>query len=382
MNLEANPDLTSNLHHAFQDLEDPRAANSSHPLINIVVIALLAVIAGANDFTEFEEYGHAKRAFLARFLDLSQGIPSHDTFLRIFAQLNPTSWQSCVLDWVRGTISNKLERDHNAIDGKVLRGSNTDDDKAVCLVNAWSTRLGLCLTQTTVSHKSNDITALPHVIETLDLFDLTGCTVTIDAMGCQREVARLLTEKQALYVLGLKDNQAKLAEDVRWLFDDAFEHNFEHVPHDFFATHERAHGRIEIRRCWVLSELSYLERHDWPGLERVVLIESERTIKGVTSVERRFYLSALTAGAAKTLETVRAHWGIENSLHWVLDVIFAEDAHQVRSDHAAANLGVLRRWALNLLRLTPSPRRGMSLKNKRNRAGWDDSFLELVLAQV
>jgi predicted transposase YbfD/YdcC len=382
VNLESNPNLTSNLHHAFQDLEDPRATNSSHPLINIIVIALLAVIAGANDFTEFEEYGYAKQAFLARFLDLSNGIPSHDTFLRTFAKLNPTSWQTCCLDWVRGTIKNNLEQDHIAIDGKVLRGSNSDDDKAVCLVNAWSTRLGLCLTQTTVSQKSNEITALPHVIETLALFDLTGCIITIDAMGAQREVARLLIEKHALYVLALKDNQAKLAEDVRWLFDDAFKHNFQGVPHDFFETQEQAHGRNEIRRCWVLSELSYLEHHNWPGLERVVLIESERTVKGVTSVERRFYLSAVTEGAEATLSTVRAHWGVENSLHWVLDVIFAEDAHQVRADHAAANLGVLRRWALNLLRLTPSPRKNMSLKNKRNRAGWDDSFLELVLAQL
>jgi predicted transposase YbfD/YdcC len=278
---------------------------------------------------------------------------------------------------------------------EVLRGSNSDDDKAVCLVNAWSTRLGLCLTQTTVSQKSNEITALPHVIETLALFDLTGCIITVDAMGAQREVARLLTEKHALYILALKDNQAKLAEDVRWLFDDAFKHNFQDVPHDFFETQEQAHGRLEIRRCWVLSELSYLEHHNWPGLERVVLIESERTVKGVTSVERRFYLSALTEGAEATLAIVRAHWGVEreqpercclvskkNSLHWVLDVIFAEDSHQVRADHAAANLGVLRRWALNLLRLTPSPRKNMSLKNKRNRAGWDDSFLELVLAQL
>ena len=154
-------------------------------------------------------------------------------------------------------------------------------------------------------------------------------------------------------------------QDVRWLFDDAFKHNFQDVPHDFFETQEQAHGRLEIRRCWVLSELSYIERHNWPGLERVVLIESERTVKGVTSVERRFYLSGLTEGAAVTLSTVRAHWGVENRLHWVLDVIFAEDSHQVRSDHAAANLGVLRRWALNLLRLTPSPRKNMSLKNKR-----------------
>jgi hypothetical protein len=212
-----NPDpdtqLTSSIHQAFQDLEDPRANNRIHPLINIVFIALVAVIGGANDFTEIEEFAHAKQAFLSRFLDLNEGIPTHDTFARIFAKLNPSSWQTCLLDWIRVRLQGHLNSDHVAIDGKVLRGSNSDETKAVCLVNSWSTRLGLCLTQTTVSQKSNEITALPHVIETLDLFDLTGTTITIDAMGAQREVARLLIEKQAMYLLGLKDNQPKLAGD-------------------------------------------------------------------------------------------------------------------------------------------------------------------------
>jgi predicted transposase YbfD/YdcC len=381
-----NPDpdthLTNSIHQAFQDLDDPRANNRIHPLINVVFTALVAVIAGANDFTEIEEFAHAKQAFLSKFLNLNEGIPTHDTFARIFARLNPSSWQTCLLDWIRVRLQGHLKSDHIAIDGKVLRGSNSDEMKAVCLVNAWSTRLGLCLTQTTVNQKSNEITALPHVIETLDLFDLTGTTITIDAMGAQREIARLLTQKQAMYLLALKDNQPKLAGDVRWLFEDAQNRNFEGVPHDFHSTKEVAHGRVEVRQCWVLSDLSYLEPHAWPGLERVVLIESIRTLKGVTSRESRYYLSSVTSGAAATLATVRAHWGVENALHWELDVVFAEDAHRVQAGHSAANLGGLRRFALNLLRCTPSPRKNMSLKNKRARAGWDDSFLEAVLMQL
>lgn len=382
MNPDSETNLTNSIHQAFKDLEDPRANNRIHPLINIVFIALVAVIAGANDFTEIEAFAHAKQAFLNRFLDLNEGIPTHDTFARMFARLNPSSWQTCLLDWIRVRLQGRLNSDHIAIDGKVLRGSNSDDTKAVCLVNAWSTRLGLCLTQTTVSQKSNEITALPHVIETLDLFDLTGSTITIDAIGAQREVARLLTEKQATYLLALKDNQLKLAEDVRWLFEDAQNRNFENIPYDFHATEEVAHGRVEVRQCWVLSDLSYLEPHKWPGLERVVLIKSLRTVKGVTSRESRYYLSSVTDGAVATLATVRAHWGVENSLHWELDVVFAEDAHRVQTDHGAANLGGLRRFALNLLRCTPSPRKNMSLKNRRACAGWDDSFLEEVLMQL
>lgn len=378
-----NLDLTSSLHAAFADLPDPRANNRIHPLINIVLIALLAVIAGADDYTEFEEYGHAKHAFLGRFLKLEEGIPSHDTFARVFALLDPTRWQACCLDWVRHALRGQLEpEDLIALDGKVLRGSGSDAERAVNLVSAWSTRAGLCLAQTQVNGKSNEITALPPLIETLDLLDLSGCTVSVDAVGAQREVARLLTEKRAAYLLALKDNQARLAEDVAWLFRDAFQRGFQGVGHDYFETNERWHGRDEHRCCWVLSEVSFLEPHAWPGLRAVALVESQRTIQGVSSLERRYFLSSLEASAVRTLGAVRGHWGVENSLHWALDVVFNEDAHRARSGHAAANLGVLRRLALNLLHRAPAPKRGMSLKGKRKRAGWDDAFLERVLAQL
>lgn len=209
--------------------------------------------------------------------------------------------------------------------------------------------MGLCLAQTRLSHKSNQITALPSLIETLSLFDLAGCTVTVDAMGSQREVARCLIEKEAGYVLTLNDNQPWLAASHGWLFEDALRHEFQNLPFDACETFERAHGREERRRCSGLSDLSLLKPHAWPGRQSVVLVEARRTLKGGSSTERRYYLSSLEASAARTLEVVRAQWGVENGLHWVLDVVFNQDAHRGRSGRAAANLGVLRRLALNLL---------------------------------
>jgi predicted transposase YbfD/YdcC len=377
------PELAIGIREAFKELPDPRAENTVHPLINIIVIALVAVIGGANDYTEFEEFGEAKREWLSGFLDLGTGIPSHDTFGRLFARLDPMRWQSCLVDWVRYAVEgNLIKGDVIGLDGKCLRGTHEDDERATYLVNAWSTRLGISLAQSKVNAKSNEITALPELIETLDLFDVSGCTVTIDAMGAQREIARLVLQKDANYVVALKDNQPKLHEDVKWLFKDAFEHDFKQRPHDYAQTQERGHGRDEVRCCWVMNELSYLDTHTWPGLQSIVLVESQRTLKGVTSTERRYYLSSLEATASEHLAIIRAHWQVENSLHWVLDVVFNEDQHRARKDHAPANLAMLRQLALNLLKRTPPPKSKMSLKNLRKRAGWDTHFLEHVLAQL
>jgi predicted transposase YbfD/YdcC len=376
-------ELAISLREAFQELPDPRAENTVHPLINIIGIALVAMIAGANDYTEFEEFGESKKEWLGGFLDVATGIPSHDTFGRLFARLDPVRWQSCLVDWVRYAVKGKLIKgDVIGLDGKCLRGTHEDDERATYLVNAWSSSLGISLAQSKVNAKSNEMTALPEVIETLDLFDVSGCTVTIDAMGTQREIARLVLEKDANYVLALKNNQPKLYEDVKWLFKDAFEHDFEQHPHSYNHTQERGHGRDEVRRCWVMNELSYLNTHTWPGLQSIVLIESQRTLKGFTSTKRRYYLSSLSATASEHLAIIRAHWQVENSLHWVLDVIFNEDQHRARKDHAPANLAMLRQLALNLLKRTPPPKAKMSLKNLRKRAGWDTDFLEHVIAQL
>jgi predicted transposase YbfD/YdcC len=383
MDENENTGLVVSLKEAFKELPDPRAENSKHPQINIIAIALIATIGGANDYTEFEEFGESKQEWLRRFLDLKTGIPSHDTFGRVFAKLDPLRWQSCLVDWVRYTVKGKLLKgDVIGLDGKCLRGTCEDEERAMYLVNAWSTTLGISLAQTNVTAKSNEITALPDLIETLDLFDVSGCTVTIDAMGTQRDIARLVMEKDAQYLLALKKNQPTLYEAVSWLFEDAFKHNFVDRPHSFMHTQEQGHGREEQRPCWVLSELSYLEPHAWPGLQSVVLIESQRTLKGVSSFERRYYLSSLRVTATEHLRIIRSHWQIENALHWVLAVIFNEDKHRARKDHAPANLAMLRQLALNLLKRTSPPKPKMSLKNLRKRAGWDTDFLEHVLAQL
>jgi predicted transposase YbfD/YdcC len=383
MNEYLKPELAQSLKEAFKELPDPRAENTVHPLINIIVIALVAMIAGANDYTEFEEFGESRKEWLGNFLDVRTGIPSHDTFGRVFARLNPVRWQSCLVEWVRYALGGKLIKgDVIGLDGKCLRGTHDDDERATYLVNAWSTALGISLAQVKVNAKSNEITALPDLIETLDLFDVSGCTLTLDAMGTQREIARLVMEKEANYVVALKDNQPKLSEDVKWLFEDAFKQDFLNRPYSYTQTQEYGHGREELRRCWVLSELSYLEPHQWPGLQSVVLIERHRKVQGVTSMEQRYYLSSLMQPASVLLTIIRAHWQVENSLHWVLDVIFNEDKHRARKDHAPANLGMLRQLALNLLKHTPPPKPNMSLKNLRKRAGWDSAFLEQILDRI
>lgn len=377
------PELAQSLKETFKELPDPRAENTVHPLMNIIVIALVAVVAGANDYTEFEEFGLAKREWLGQFLNLTTGIPSHDTFGRFFARLDPVRWQSCLVDWVRYAVKGKLIKgDVIGLDGKCLRGTREEETHATYLVNAWSTTLGISLAQSKVTAKSNEITALPDVIETLDLFDVSDCTVTIDAMGAQREIARLVLAKEAQYVVALKGNQPKLYEDVQWLFQDAFNHDFGQRPHDYAQTQERGHGRDELRRCFVLTDLSYLNTHAWPGLHSIILVESQRTFQGITSLEKRYYLSSLKKSASEVLAIIRSHWQVENSLHWILDVIFLEDKHRARKDHAPTNLSMLRQLALNLLKRAQPPKPKMSLKNLRKRAGWDSDFLELVLAQL
>jgi predicted transposase YbfD/YdcC len=370
--------LGQSVRDAFGDLPDPRAAQRRHPLLNIVTIALIAVIAGADDCTEFEQFGWAKYSWLETFLDLSHGIPSHDTFSRTFALLDPTHWQSCFVDWVRFVLKGQLEPgDTLALDGKCLRGAG---EQAVYLVNAWSSAQGLCLAQTQIAEKSNEITALPGLLETLSLLDLQGCTVTVDAMGTQREVARSIVAKQADYLMALKANQPSLSDDVQWLFAQPRDTQGQLLGLEHAETRATQHGREEHRQAWVISDIAYLAAHAWPGLQAVVCLRSQRTVRGKTTVEQRFFLSSAPLTAQSALERIRAHWEVENKLHWVLDVLFKEDRHRARLGHGPANLGVLRQLALNLLRRTPSPPRVTSLKGKRKRAAWDTSFLEQVLA--
>lgn len=357
----------------FKDLPDPRVERSKqHSLVDIVSIALSAVIAGAGSFYEIESFGHTKRDWLEKFLELKNGVPSHDTFNRVFSLLEPTHFQACALDWVRAVIGGTLSAgDVLAVDGKQLCGSANAELRAVHMLNVWSHQHGLCLTSTAVDGKSNEITSLPGLLDTLSLLEIAGCLVTVDALNTQREVAKRVKAHSAEYVMALKGNQGTLFEDVVWLFET--EHR---ASENVFETCERNRGRDEVRHCTVLDELDYLETHQWPSLKSVAKVRCERTLKGKTTQEVRYYLCSFKAEAAKVLHAVRSHWEVENKLHWTLDVVFGEDQHDYAQRRGAENMSVLRQFALNLIKQDGS--KG-SLKGKRKKAAWDDDFRTRIL---
>lgn len=365
----------------FASLEDPRdPRGKEHPLLDIISIAICAVICGAESWIDIEEYGQAKLAWLQTFLALPNGIPTHDTFARVFARLDPDQMQQCFVSWIRA-ISRLTQGEIIPIDGKTVRGSydHRNGKGAIQMVSAWASANRLVLGQRKVDEKSNEITAIPQLLAVLSL---AGCVVTIDAMGCQREIATAIIDGGADYVLALKENQPRLFEDVQWLFEQAESVQFQAVEHDVARSVEKGHGRIEIRRCWTLSgaTLDYLvQKSDWKGLQTVAMVESERRGNGKVSRERRYYLSSLGQDAEVMNAAIRTHWAIENGLHWVLDVSFAEDRCRIRKDHAPQNMSVLRQIALNLLGQDKSTQ--ISIKAKRKKAGWDDAYLVKVLAQ-
>jgi predicted transposase YbfD/YdcC len=363
----------------FGSLEDPRdIRGKEHLLLDIITIALCAVISGAEGWEDMAEYGRAKQDWFSTFLSLPHGIPCGDTFGRVFARLDPEQMQSCFVSWVNA-ISTLLGAEVVAIDGKTLRHS---DDRgcgkaAIHMVSAWASANRLVLGQRKVDDKSNEITAIPALLKVLEI---TGCIVTLDAMGCQREIATAIVERGADYVLALKGNQGGLFEDVQWLFQQAQASGFEDVAHSFAQSIDKGHGRIEIRRCWTLSELDYLvQRPLWSGLQTVVMVQSERHHNGQITLEERFFISTLASQAALLLNTVRTHWSIENSLHWVLDVSFHEDACRIRRDFAPQNMAMLRHLALNLLSQDSSSKRGIAARRKK--AAWDHSYLIKLLTQ-
>ena len=353
----------------FEALPDPRIERQKqHRLLDIITIALSAVISGGESFYDMETFGKTKREWLGKFLELENGVPSHDTFNRVISLLDPAQFQTCALNWVRAVVGGKLSAgDVLAIDGKQLCGSVSENVRAVHMLNVWSHEHGLCLASTAVDGKRNEITHVPGLLDTLSLLDLEGCTVTVDALNTQRDIAAKLKTHKAEYVMALKGNQGTLLEDVTWLFDNADTDQ----ASNRFETHERSRGRDQWRHCTVLSDLDYLTTHRWPGLESVAKVSSKRTFKGKTTCELRYYLCSFKTQAEKLLQTVRAHWDVENKLHWTLDVVFGEDAHNYAHRRGAENMAVLRQFALNLLRQDDS--KG-SLKAKRNKAAWDDEF--------
>jgi predicted transposase YbfD/YdcC len=338
------------------------------------------VICGADSWVEIEEFGKAKIDWFRTFLELPNGIPSHDTFGRVFAVLDPDQFRRGFVSWIQA-ISRITDGEIVAFDGKTLRRShdNSLGKAAIHMVSAWASTNRLVLGQLKVDEKSNEITAIP---ELLRLLALKGCIVTIDAMGCQTEIAQTITDQGGDYVLALKGNQGSLHREVQDLIAYAQETNFEAIAHDFHETVEKGHGRIEVRRHWIISELEFIEYLNpdgaWAGFKSIGMVEAERQIGDETTCETRYYISSLSGDAQEFGQAVRAHWGIENSLHWVLDIAFREDESRVRKGNGPQNLAILRHIALNLLRHEKSAKCG--IKAKRLKAGWSEEYLLKVLS--
>jgi predicted transposase YbfD/YdcC len=369
----------------FAMLSDPRSDHTKqHQLLDIITIALCGVICGAESWVEIEQYGTAKLPWLRTVLALPNGIPSHDTFGRVFAALDPAQFQQCFLGWVRAVVARTdgclTLGQVVALDGKTLRRSHdrANGKAAIHLVSAWATENRLVLGQVKVEDKSNEITALPALLR---LLALQGCIVTIDAMGCQTAIAQAIIDRGADYVLALKGNQPALEQAVQAMFAEAQATDFHGLTHDQHTTVEKGHGRIEVRRCWTISApeyLAYLNEHGrWASLRSIAMVEAERTIGETTSRDTRYYISSLTGDAQQVGGAVRDHWGIENKVHWVLDIAFREDDCRVRQGEAAQNFAVLRQVALNLLRQEQTAKVGV--KAKRLKAGWDEQYLRQVL---
>jgi predicted transposase YbfD/YdcC len=361
---------------SFAALDDPRQqAKVMYPLQEILLLCLCAVLSGADCWVEVALYGQQRLAFLRRFLAFKQGVPSHDQLGIVFAKLDAQQFQSCFIAWVERFTT--AARGVVAVDGKTLRRSfdQAAGQGPIHMISAWSTRQRLVLGQRKVEDKSNEITAIP---ELLQLLELHGAVVTIDAMGCQRAIAAQIIEQEADYVLGLKGNQGKLNEDVALLFDER---------QDGFAGHqvtvhescEKGHGRLETRRVVATDRIAWLQRdHKWPGLRSVAKVESRREllVEGKVETETRYYISSLPGDALQIGHAVRSHWGVENGLHWVMDMVFRDDECRIRSEHAPANFATIKHMASNLLRRGKGKH---SMRSSRHLAAWNEEFLYSLL---
>lgn len=355
----------------FAGMQDPRVERTKdHLLIDIIFITIASVICGAESWYDVEAFGEAKHEWLKKFLKLPNGIPTHDTFNRVFACLDSGELGQCFLNWTQ-SVSRLTEGEVISLDGKTLRGSRDKGSKSIVhMVSAWASVNNIVLGQQKVDSKSNEITAIPALLEVLAL---KGCIVTIDAMGCQKTIASAIVDKEADYILALKGNQGELHEQVQESFRFM---NTNSVSEET----DWGHGRIEKRQCSVINDLSMIEQKDqWKGLRSIIKIEAERFIKstGETERETRYYISSMPGDAQQLNRNIRDHWKIENSLHWVLDVAFNEDQSRKRAGHAAENFSVINRIALNLLKNETSTKQGV--KGKRLKAGWDIEYLEKVL---
>jgi predicted transposase YbfD/YdcC len=366
----------------FGKVTDPRVDRTKeHKLIDILAIAICAIICGAEGWVDVELFGKSKQPWLATFLELPNGIPSHDTFGRVFSMIDAKQFQLAFIEWV-WAVNQLMGRQIVNLDGKCLRGS--DDEKlgkrAIYIVSAWAAENGIVLGQRKVDAKSNEITAIP---ELLKLLAIAGCIVTIDAMGTQTSIAQAIVDAEADYVLSVKENQGHLFEDLSMLFGVDRELNFKYASSlDYHKTVNKGHGRIDVRECWTTSNPAYLKLirnvENWTALRTIVMIVCTRIIGNQETKETRYYISSLPSNAERILHAVRKHWSIENELHWVLDVALNEDHSRVRKDQAPENLAVLRHIALNLLKQEKTARGGIHAKQLQ--AAWDQDYLLKVLA--
>mgnify|MGYP001244587376 CR=1 FL=1 len=365
----------------FANLEDPRMDRTKrHSLLDILVIAICAVICGADNWEEVQLFGEAKENWFKSFLELPNGIPSHDTFWRVFARLDPQQFQESFVSWIR-SVADVTQGQVIAIDGKTLRRSQDRalGRGAIDMVSAWAAENQLVLGQVKVDDKSNEITAIPELLRVLEV---SGCIITIDALGCQKEIAAAIVDQEADYVLALKENHGRLYEDLVKLFEDLQASDFQAYPYSQAQTVSKSHGRLETRTCWVIAEQPILmhlrDAPEWPGLQAVVKVHTRRQVGEEVSEKDRYFIASLAAPAAKMLGVVRSHWSIENELHWVLDIAFREDESRIRKDHGPQNFAVLRHIALNLVKQEKTQK--ASIKGKRLKAGWDEDYLLKILS--
>jgi len=345
--------------------------------MDVLVLVILAVICGADSWVDVNLFGKAKKEWLESFLELPNGIPSHDTIGDLFSRINPLELEQCFLSWIQSLV--KISAGEIiAIDGKTLRRSHDkkQGQAAIHMVSAWASKNRMVLGQCKVDDKTNEITAIPKLLK---LLDITGCIVTIDAMGCQRKIAEQIYGQGGDYLLAVKENQGKLETAIAELFITAQERQFDAMVYSKHKTLDKDHGRIETREYFALP-MMYLHsfKLKWKGFQSVAMVKSTREINGEKSIENRYYISSLPANAEHLGEAIRRHWGVENQLHWSLDVSFREDDCRVRKGNAAENFSVIRRIALNLLRQEKTTKAGINAK--RNQAGWDNRYLARVLA--
>jgi predicted transposase YbfD/YdcC len=383
---QANQVAKTSLVAHLAPVPDPRInRKKEHDLIDILVIAVCTILCGGEGFNDMEDFGQAKYDWFKTFLTLRNGIPSHDTFNRVFAALDPKQFLECFLRWTQ-SLRQAVSQEIVALDGKALRRALNKKQKMKYIVSAWAESNSLVLGQLKVADKSNEITAVP---ELLGLLELSGCIVTIDAMGCQKKIAKEINEADADYVLALKGNQETVHEEVKTFLDATLVE--QQAPRLVGAklskaaatlasvqTVEKDHGRLETRRYYQSDQLDWFaDRKEWEKLTSVGMVESIREVNGETTVERRYYLSSLPLGVETFARAVRSHWGVENKVHWIMDVCFGEDQSRARAGYAAENLATLRRLALNLLKRDKTKKRG--IKGKQLNASWDHAYLLRLL---